>query len=85
MVGGEGHNTGEDDDTRDRYEALEAFAREHWDVTEVTHRWSAHDLMPAGEERWSAKLGRTRRAFLSAFARKSHHDHALTARSERGQ
>ncbi|MCW2992028.1 MAG: [Fe-S]-binding protein, partial [Solirubrobacterales bacterium] len=47
MVGGEGHNTGEDDDTRERYAALEAFAREHWDVREVTHRWSAHDLMPA--------------------------------------
>jgi glycine/D-amino acid oxidase-like deaminating enzyme/nitrite reductase/ring-hydroxylating ferredoxin subunit len=47
MVGGEGHNTGEDDDTRERYAALEAFAREHWDVDEVTHRWSAQDLQPA--------------------------------------
>ena len=47
MVGGEGHNTGEDDDTRDRYTALEEFARRHWNVTEVTHRWSAHDLQPA--------------------------------------
>lgn len=47
MVGGEGHNTGEDDDTRERYAALEAFAREHWNVTEVTHRWSAQDLQPA--------------------------------------
>ncbi|MFL5846222.1 MAG: FAD-dependent oxidoreductase [Solirubrobacteraceae bacterium] len=47
MVGGEGHNTGEDDDTRERYAALEEFAREHWDVREVTHRWSAHDLQPA--------------------------------------
>jgi len=47
MVGGEGHNTGEDDDTRERYAALEEFARRHWDVAEVTHRWSAHDLQPA--------------------------------------
>lgn len=47
MVGGEGHNTGEDDDTRERYAALEDFARRHWDVVEVTHRWSAHDLQPA--------------------------------------
>jgi hypothetical protein len=45
----------------------------------------AHDLKREGEERWSAKLGRTRRAFLAAFARKSHHDHALSAPSERGQ
>ncbi len=39
----------------------------------------AHDLRPEGEERWSAKLGRTRRALLAAFARKSHHDHALSS------
>jgi len=47
IVGGEGHPTGEDDDTRRRYTALEDFARERLGATEVTHRWSAHDLMPA--------------------------------------
>jgi glycine/D-amino acid oxidase-like deaminating enzyme/nitrite reductase/ring-hydroxylating ferredoxin subunit len=49
IVGGEGHPTGADDDTRRRYRALEAHAREHYggDALEVTHRWSAHDLMPA--------------------------------------
>jgi glycine/D-amino acid oxidase-like deaminating enzyme len=47
IVGGEGHPTGEDADTRRRYGALERFAREQFSATEVTHRWSAHDLQPA--------------------------------------
>jgi hypothetical protein len=45
----------------------------------------ANDLRPEGDERWSAKLDRTRRALRAAFVRKSHHDHALTAPSEGGQ
>jgi glycine/D-amino acid oxidase-like deaminating enzyme/nitrite reductase/ring-hydroxylating ferredoxin subunit len=47
LVGGEGHITGEDGDTRARYAALEAFARERFAVEAVTHRWSAQDLHPA--------------------------------------
>jgi glycine/D-amino acid oxidase-like deaminating enzyme len=47
VVGGEGHVTGEDSDTRRRYAALEDYAREHFGATDVTHRWSAQDLMPA--------------------------------------
>ena len=47
VVGGEGHITGEDEDTRQRYAALEAYAREHFGAAEVAYRWSAHDLMPA--------------------------------------
>ncbi|HEU5109961.1 MAG TPA: FAD-dependent oxidoreductase, partial [Micromonosporaceae bacterium] len=27
-----------------RYLTLESFARKHWDVAEITHRWSAQDL-----------------------------------------
>jgi glycine/D-amino acid oxidase-like deaminating enzyme len=47
IIGGEGHPTGEEDDTRRRYAALEAYAADRFGATEVTHRWSAHDLMPA--------------------------------------
>ena len=47
LVGGEGHITGEDNDTRARYAALEAFARERFGVETITHRWSAQDLHPA--------------------------------------
>jgi Rieske Fe-S protein len=46
IVGGEGHTTGDSDATPERFEALESFAREHWDVRAVTHRWSAHDPVP---------------------------------------
>jgi hypothetical protein len=45
----------------------------------------ARDLRPEGDERWGAKLGRTRRALRNAFVRKSHHDSALSAPAEGGQ
>jgi len=43
LVGGEGHTTGAREATPERYRQLEQFAREHWDVTEIAHRWSAQD------------------------------------------
>ena len=47
LVGGEGHHTGSPMAQRQRYDALEAFAREHWDVTDAPYRWSAQDAVPA--------------------------------------
>ena len=47
VVGGEGHATGAESRTSERYAALEDYARTMYGATEVTHRWSAHDLMPA--------------------------------------
>jgi Rieske Fe-S protein len=46
IVGGEGHDTGARDAVPERYEHLERFAREHWDVQAVEHRWSAQDPVP---------------------------------------
>jgi glycine/D-amino acid oxidase-like deaminating enzyme/nitrite reductase/ring-hydroxylating ferredoxin subunit len=46
IIGGEGHPTGSREATNDRFERLERFAREHWHVDAVTHRWSAHDPVP---------------------------------------
>ncbi|MGI8846405.1 MAG: FAD-dependent oxidoreductase [Thermoleophilaceae bacterium] len=43
LVGGEGHTPGTGGDSRERYGALERFAREHWDVTSVEYRWSSQD------------------------------------------
>jgi hypothetical protein len=43
IVGGESHPAGSDDATPERYRRLEEFARAHWDVAEITHRWSAQD------------------------------------------
>ncbi len=47
IVGGEGHPTGAESYTSARYAALEDHARALYGAVEVTHRWSAHDLMPA--------------------------------------
>lgn len=47
LVGGEGHHTGSGDARPERFEALEEFARRHWDVGAVEHRWSAQDFDPA--------------------------------------
>jgi Rieske Fe-S protein len=46
IVGGEGHAPGAAEAQPERFEALADFAREHWDVAEVTHRWSAQDPVP---------------------------------------
>jgi glycine/D-amino acid oxidase-like deaminating enzyme/nitrite reductase/ring-hydroxylating ferredoxin subunit len=57
VLGGEGHAAGEDgDQTPERYRALWAFAREHFDATEATHRWSAHDLMSADGLPYAGRL-----------------------------
>ena len=45
IVGGQGHKTGQEPDTPGRYEAIEAWAREHFGVGEPAYRWSAHDYM----------------------------------------
>lgn len=46
IVGGQGHPAGQRGVDGERYSALEDFARRHWDVAEITHRWSAQDLSP---------------------------------------
>ncbi|HEX3336986.1 MAG TPA: FAD-dependent oxidoreductase [Jatrophihabitans sp.] len=43
IVGGEGHSAGAGEATPERFARLEEFARTHWDVASVTHRWSAQD------------------------------------------
>jgi glycine/D-amino acid oxidase-like deaminating enzyme len=57
VLGGEGHTAGEDGDTTpERYEALWAFAQEHFGATELTHRWSAHDMMSADGLPYAGRL-----------------------------
>jgi glycine/D-amino acid oxidase-like deaminating enzyme/nitrite reductase/ring-hydroxylating ferredoxin subunit len=46
VLGGEGHATGSTQATPQRFAALEAFARRHWHVEAITHRWSAQDPIP---------------------------------------
>ncbi len=56
LIGGEGHKVGQDPDTRQRYDALETFARERFPVVEVRHRWSAQDFMPADNVPYIGRL-----------------------------
>ena len=43
MVGGSGHAAGQKYDTENCYRDLERWMAERFGVTQVTHRWSAHD------------------------------------------
>jgi glycine/D-amino acid oxidase-like deaminating enzyme/nitrite reductase/ring-hydroxylating ferredoxin subunit len=43
IVGGESHPAGARGVDAERYRRLEDFARTHWDVTEISNRWSAQD------------------------------------------
>lgn len=47
LIGGEGHVTGRhEDNTRHNYEKLRDFASSFFGTSDVTHNWSAQDLMP---------------------------------------
>jgi glycine/D-amino acid oxidase-like deaminating enzyme/nitrite reductase/ring-hydroxylating ferredoxin subunit len=43
LVGGEGHSVGDRPPTPRPYETLERFMRDHFDVSEVSYRWSTQD------------------------------------------
>ncbi|MDQ4103953.1 MAG: FAD-dependent oxidoreductase, partial [Actinomycetota bacterium] len=43
IVGGESHPTGARGTDEQSFQRLAGFARKHWDVTEISHRWSAQD------------------------------------------
>jgi len=45
LVGGEGHHTGRVRTSRERFDRLEAWARQHHDLGPVQARWSAQDVM----------------------------------------
>ena len=62
MVGGEGHRTGTGGDTEQRYAALEAFAREHWDVHRSTTAGRRRTTRPSTASRSSARSRRSRTA-----------------------
>lgn len=44
IIGGEGHKVGQDEDTRQRYDALEQWARATFPVRSIDYRWSAQDF-----------------------------------------
>lgn len=46
IVCGQDHPAGDRGVDATRFTALEGYARRHWDVEEITHRWSAQDALP---------------------------------------
>ncbi len=71
LLGGEGHKVGQDDDTRQRYAALESWAREHFDVVSIDHRWSAQDYKSADHVPYVGPLakGSDRRHTATGFGK----------------
>jgi hypothetical protein len=41
LIGGEGHKTGQSQDTMKHYEALETFGQQVFEPDEIVYRWSA--------------------------------------------
>jgi glycine/D-amino acid oxidase-like deaminating enzyme/nitrite reductase/ring-hydroxylating ferredoxin subunit len=70
IVGGEGHKTGHDPDTTHRYGALESWARQHFDVEEVHHRWSAQDYRSVDGMPYVGRLTPGSRVFVATGFRK---------------
>ncbi|RJQ76615.1 FAD-dependent oxidoreductase [Pseudonocardiaceae bacterium YIM PH 21723] len=66
IVGGQSHPAGDRGVDHERYDRLTEFARAHFDVAEITHRWSAQDpkaydalpmvgtYLPGAEKLWVA-------------------------------
>jgi glycine/D-amino acid oxidase-like deaminating enzyme/nitrite reductase/ring-hydroxylating ferredoxin subunit len=65
IVGGESHKTGTGDPV-ERCAALEAWARERFDVESVEYRWSAQDAMPADGIPYVGKLSPVARRVWTA-------------------
>jgi Rieske Fe-S protein len=66
IVGGEGHKSGRDPDTRQRYAALEAWARSRFDVEEIEQRWSAQDYLTVDGLPYVGRLRRNEERVLVA-------------------
>ena len=56
IIGGEDHKVGQDEDTRQRYAALEAWSHERFTVRSIDYRWSAQDYMPVDNVPYIGRL-----------------------------
>ncbi|PSQ05004.1 (2Fe-2S)-binding protein [Halobacteriales archaeon QS_6_71_20] len=66
LVGGHSHKTGQAEDTRDRYRAVEREARRQFDVSEVVYRWSTQDYVSVDGLPIVGELGPTTRNVSTA-------------------
>jgi glycine/D-amino acid oxidase-like deaminating enzyme/nitrite reductase/ring-hydroxylating ferredoxin subunit len=56
LVGGESHRPGASPDERVHWERLEGWARDHFALGAVDHRWSAHDYTPVDGVPYAGRL-----------------------------
>jgi glycine/D-amino acid oxidase-like deaminating enzyme/nitrite reductase/ring-hydroxylating ferredoxin subunit len=71
IIGGEGHKTGHETDTRRHYAALETWARENFDVESIDYRWSAQDYQTVDGLPYIGQLtARDDRVFVATGFRK---------------
>jgi glycine/D-amino acid oxidase-like deaminating enzyme/nitrite reductase/ring-hydroxylating ferredoxin subunit len=71
LVGGEGHHVGSGKAQPERYEKLIEFARGHWDVRSIEHRWSAQDYSPDDRVPYAGRLHpRSRRVYVATGLKK---------------
>jgi glycine/D-amino acid oxidase-like deaminating enzyme/nitrite reductase/ring-hydroxylating ferredoxin subunit len=71
LVGGEGHHVGSGKAQPERYEKLAEFARRHWDVRSIEHRWSAQDYSPDDQVPYAGRLHlRSRRVYVATGLKK---------------
>ena len=65
VVGGEGHPSGREKDTRKRYSALETWASERLGATNIAYRWSAQDYRSSDGLPFVGPLGSSGRVFVA--------------------
>jgi glycine/D-amino acid oxidase-like deaminating enzyme/nitrite reductase/ring-hydroxylating ferredoxin subunit len=71
LVGGEGHHVGSGKAQPERYERLIEFARRHWTVDSVEHRWSAQDYSPDDGVPYIGRIHlRSRRIYVATGLKK---------------
>jgi glycine/D-amino acid oxidase-like deaminating enzyme/nitrite reductase/ring-hydroxylating ferredoxin subunit len=71
LVGGEGHHVGSSKAQPQRYEALIEFARRHWDVRSIEHRWSSQDYSPDDLVPYAGRLHlRSRHVYVATGLKK---------------
>jgi glycine/D-amino acid oxidase-like deaminating enzyme len=58
VVGGGGHTVGRTTETIEEPEELLTWARQHFAVSGVTHRWAAHDLRPIDQVPFAGRADR---------------------------
>ncbi|GAB4466827.1 MAG: FAD-dependent oxidoreductase [Elainellaceae cyanobacterium] len=56
LIGGEGHKTGSDEATEERFERLEEYARSRFGVREIAYRWSSQDFVSFDKVPYVGKL-----------------------------